>query len=187
MFMENESVFAVEFNLGRGLVILLALALVATLLAGYMAWDRQDASASEAEAPLASSANMRQYYLTYSSYNGADADTACASGYHMASLWEIVDASNLKYNTDILSYHPNDAGEGPTSTVAAWVRTGSTSSNIATAGRGNCNAWTSSAGTDNGTQMALNSIWTGPANIINIWNATTTTCDSTRRVWCMED
>jgi hypothetical protein len=37
------------------------------------------------------------FYLTKTKHNGAQALTACAAGYHMPSIWEIHDPSNLKY------------------------------------------------------------------------------------------
>ena len=43
------------------------------------------------QAQLASLANKgpRKFYLTQTTHNGAQALSACAPGYHMASLWEI--------------------------------------------------------------------------------------------------
>ena len=43
----------------------------------------------------------RKFYLTQALHNGAQALSACAQGYHMASLWEIHDTSNLRYDTDL--------------------------------------------------------------------------------------
>ena len=36
------------------------------------------------------------FYLTRTTHVGNQVLTACAAGYHMASLWEILDPSNLK-------------------------------------------------------------------------------------------
>lgn len=33
----------------------------------------------------------KAYYLTQTTHNGGQARSACAAGYHMASLWEILD------------------------------------------------------------------------------------------------
>ena len=41
----------------------------------------------------------KSFYLTKTSHNGSQVLTACAEGYHMASLWEIFDTSNLRYDT----------------------------------------------------------------------------------------
>src|SRR5512133_3687902 len=66
------------------------------------------------------------FYLTKTSHNGAEALTACAAGYHMASFWEIRDPSNLRYNT-AYGYKTDDSGLGPP-TAGGWIRTGSAAS-----------------------------------------------------------
>jgi hypothetical protein len=73
---------------------------------------------------------MRQYYLTTTSYNGAEPDGSdgngtgvCADGYHFASLWEILDPASLKYNPS-LGYVRDDSGQGPPTYLAGWIRTG---------------------------------------------------------------
>jgi hypothetical protein len=80
--------------------------------------------------PLAASAGLRGYYLTESTYNGADADGTdgngagvCAEGYHFASLWEILDPSNLKYDTG-LGMVRDDSGQGPPTFpyFGGWLR-----------------------------------------------------------------
>jgi hypothetical protein len=43
----------------------------------------------------------RSFYLTQSLFTGSDALSACADGYHMASLWEVFDTTGLKYNTTL--------------------------------------------------------------------------------------
>src|SRR4029450_11293782 len=40
----------------------------------------------------------RLFYLTTSRVNALGALNACAAGFHFASLWEIFDTSNLKYD-----------------------------------------------------------------------------------------
>jgi hypothetical protein len=81
---------------------------------------------------------LRQPYLTKGKCNGASADGTngngagvCASGYHFASLWEIVDPSNLAYNaalsfawTDQTPPLVSDTGQGPPAARQGWVRTG---------------------------------------------------------------
>ncbi len=45
-------------------------------------------------------AKARKFYLTReNTFDGSEAPSACAAGYHMASLWEIFDPSNLVYDT----------------------------------------------------------------------------------------
>ena len=94
--MQDENTIVIDVNLTRGLVILLVLALLMVMFVGYLAWGQDEAAASGSQIPLAASSGMRQYYVTTTYHYGADADDACASGYHMASLWEIMDPSNLK-------------------------------------------------------------------------------------------
>jgi len=183
----------IDINLTRGLVALLALALLMAAFLGYLAWGQRDAAASGPQIPLdhargrplASSAGMRQYYLTKNDYNGADADTACASGYHMASLWEILDPSNLKYDTD-LGRTQADSGQGPPSYLGGWVRTGYYSSSSSTAGVGNCKAWTSSSSGDYGTTAYLPNDWTAGQDI-HIWEVYAPQCNLSGYVWCMAD
>lgn len=169
------------------LILLLAAFLV------YLAWSQREAAAfgpqaphvSSRASPLAASANMREYYVTQTSYNGANANTACAGGYHFASLWEILDTSNLKYNTN-RGVTQDDSGQGPPSYYAAWVRTGYSSSAANTAGQGNCNAWASSDGNHYGTPVYLSNDWTTGQDI-HVWEAYTETCSSFISVWCVEN
>jgi hypothetical protein len=84
---------------------------------------------------------LRGYYLTTTLHNGAQATTACAAGFHMASLWEMFDTSNLKYETGLGFTRP-DSGFGPPLSLG-WVRTGGNASFSTTPGFANCNAWTS--------------------------------------------
>jgi hypothetical protein len=202
----------IRYDRRSGLVGLLALALLVVALLGYLAWNQREVAASGPQAPLdhardrpfdraqdrplASSAGLRGYYLTTATYNGADADGTdgngagvCADGYHFASLWEILDPSNLKYDTD-LGMVRDDSGQGPPTFsyfFGGWVRTGYTSSTSTTAGTGNCNAWTSSDSGDYGTTACLPSDWTAGQDI-HVWQVDTTTCNTTfLRVWCVAD
>jgi hypothetical protein len=133
--MQDERVVAIDINLTRGLVILLALALLAAAFLGYLAWGRDEAAASGSQIPLAASSGMRQYYVTKTYSVGADAADACASGYHMASLWEIMDPSSLKYNTD-LGDTRSDSGQGPPSDKQGWVPTTGPAAKFLTTVRG---------------------------------------------------
>jgi hypothetical protein len=191
--MQDEKTIVIDINLNRGLVALLALALLMAAFVGYLAWNQGAVAASGPQAPLdhardkplASSAGMRGYYLTTSSYRGAEALTACASGYHFASLWEIIDPSNLKYDTT-LGKTRDDSGQGPPTFYYGWVRTGYLSSVSSTAGTGNCSAWTSSGVYDEGTDARLPSDWTA-AKDIHVWEVGTTSCNNWVSVWCVED
>lgn len=65
----------------------------------------------------------RQFYLTTSTFNGSQPLRACAAGYHFASFWEILDPSNLVYNTT-LGYQNADSGFGPPTNVTGFIRSG---------------------------------------------------------------
>lgn len=184
----QEQTLVINVNLTRGLVALLAAALLTVAFLGYMAWGQGEAAAASPQAPAAASTDMRQYYLTKDSYDGDQADGTdgngagvCASGYHFASLWEILDPSNLKYNTT-LGWTRDDSGAGP-ATYDGWVRTGYNSYNSDTAGRANCNVWSTTSGY--GTRVRLTNDWT--VQHVHVWFVGTTGCSSTRYVWCVED
>jgi len=153
--MKEEKVIVIDINLSQSLLILLTLLTAAFL--GHLGWNEDEVAASSQQAPpaapLASSASMRQYYLTKTGSDGAHALTLCASGYHMASMWEIVDPSNLKYNTT-LGLTTADSGQGP---AISWgrVRTGFFANTSTTTGYANCNAWTSATGGEYGTAAQL--------------------------------
>jgi hypothetical protein len=190
--MRDEKTIVIDINLTRGLVALLALALLMAALVGYLTWGQREAAASGSQAPLATSAGLRGYYLTQSQYNGAQADGTdgngagvCAEGYHFASLWEILDPSNLKYNTD-LGMVEDDSGQGPPTMYQGWVRTGYNSDSSSTTGEGNCNAWTSSDSGHYGTRARLPPTWTAGQDI-HVWQVDISTCAIGRRVWCVED
>jgi hypothetical protein len=84
----------------------------------------------------------RMFYLTQTAVPGDQALTACAVGYHMASLWEIHEPSNLRYNTR-LGVTQDDSGFGPPTGMEGWMRTGSVNNVQNQPGLANCNSWTS--------------------------------------------
>jgi len=162
--------------------LLCLLLLGCIVLIGLLAWGGRGALAG-GDAPAAGTTGMRKYYLTVSLFDGEEADLACATGYHMASLWEILDTSNLEYDTDF-GVLPPDGGPGPNSEYQGWVRTGYLGSASSVPGEANCQAWTSYAGTDWGTIAGLDHPWS-PG--IDRWVLEVRYCDSQRLVWCVED
>jgi hypothetical protein len=134
--------------------------------------------------------NLRQFYLTQTTHTGDTALYACAPGYHMASMWEILDPSNLLYNTT-LGATQDDAGEGPPNDLDGWVRTGNNASGGGNAGSANCGAWTSQFEEDIGTAAELvQSGWSQGARqfaFVAPWAAFTRSCDIPNNVWCVED
>jgi len=200
--MDRRVSLRIRYDRRSGLVGLLALALLVAALLGYLAWGRDEVAASGPQAPLdhpfdlaqgrardkplAASAGLRGYYLTKTLHNGAGALTACADGYHFASFWEILDPSNLKYDTT-LGKTKADSGQGPLAGTIGWVRTGYSSMNSGDAGVANCNAWTSSSSGDWGTNARLPSDWTAGGQDIHVWEVITTSCGTSTYVWCVAD
>jgi hypothetical protein len=179
---QPEATLVINIDITPRLIALMSLALVIVATLGYLVRGQGKAVASSPRTDLAASSGTRQYYLTRSATNGANASTACANGYHFASLWEILDPTNLDYNAD-LGRTRDDSGAGPP-TYDGWVRTGYSSNNDSTAGQANCNVWSTTSG--NGTRARMTSDWTGTKHI-HVWFVGTMGCSSTRYVWCVED
>jgi hypothetical protein len=182
----------VDVSVIRELVVILCCILSTVALLAYLALTGVRAVAAETEAAgeasLAATIGMRQFYLTKDSCPPSAAKTACAGGYHMASMWEIADPSNLKYNTS-LGLTKDDSGQGPPTTALGWVRTGYGSSTSATAGMGNCAAWSSDSAVDNGTAAVLHADWTGGTGSVGVWSTYSKYCipGTLSHVWCIED
>lgn len=141
----------------------------------------------------------RAFYLTgdFFPFDGDFVLDQCAAGFHMASLWEIHDASGLRYATDAevgASVHVrDDSGSGPPAGVLGWIRTGGDSSIAAVEGEGNCFAWTSDGPDGFGTVVQLAPNWGAstasgdPSAVIAPWDSDVVPCDNFRRIWCVED
>lgn len=135
---------------------------------------------------------LRSYYLTKTMVAADAATTACATGFHLASLWEIFDPSALRYDTT-LGFNDADfglgfrQGSGPpafgSSTVGyGWALTGSHN------GAETCSGYsdaTSGAGTwaSLRTQASL----ADPATRSQPWEAVLAACTLPQRVWCVQD
>jgi len=136
----------------------------------------------------------RLYYLSQNTRTGSGALTGCVAGYHMASLWEIFDPSNLKYNRE-LGLTGDDSGFGPPISVngegaVGWIRTGNDADSGSTAGQANCNAWTLENGdVASGTvvQPALDWRTSTTATSVSPWIAKTVFCSFPQHVWCVQD
>lgn len=132
----------------------------------------------------------RSYYVTAeTTYTGLTAPNACSSGYHMASMWEILDPSNLVYDT-ARGATTGDSGEGPPIDLDGWVRTGRNPIMGRTdPGGANCLGYTSQDSAENGTAAELpQGTWsTRTALPVSPWVVLTRSCNSTTRVWCVED
>ena len=80
--------------------------------------------------------SQRKYYLTKSVASATQAKTFCATGYHMASIFEIEQTTDIRYDT-ALGLTAGDSGSGPPIGHEVWARTGNPGANQS------CNAWTS--------------------------------------------
>ena len=145
-------------------------------------------------APLCSTAATPQalpepsgsFYLTEYRFSAIEAPTACSTGYHMASLWEILEPSHLAYDVT-LGLTADDSGLGPPTGSAqhGWLRTGYGSANSPPAGQANCNAWTTATGT--GTVAYLPDDWTAGNQDIGVWVVLDYSAvgAAVPRVWCV--
>jgi hypothetical protein len=189
--MKEERTIVIDIRLTRRVVVALVGVLTIVALFAYLTLTGESVVASGGESPLAQSSGMRQFYLSQSGAAGSSASTMCADGYHMASLWEIADPSNLKYNTT-LGHTVADSGQGPPTDgyfISGWVRTGYVAviSTSSTVGRANCGAWTIHNISYWGTTAMLPSTWTSGSQDIGVWQLDVSTCDTYNPVWCIED
>jgi hypothetical protein len=182
---QERQTIVVDIYFTRGVVILLILALLTAGFVTYLAWGQGGAIAAGSQTSLTASTNMRRYYMTPGFFDGANALTACDSGYHMASLWEILDPSNLKYDTD-RGYVIDDSGQGPPADPGAWIRTGSSGLSSTSPGYANCLAWTRGDSGEYGSTAWLGGPWTAGRDI-HVWDTSGMPCNTPLRVWCVED
>ena len=180
---QQEQTLVLNLDLSRFLVAAL-LALAVIVLAALLVRGPAPASASGEQLSAASDA-MRRFYLAPAVADATQAVGACESGYHFASLWEILDSSNLVYNT-ALGVVPSgaDNGSGPPSGLEGWVRTGYSMNSGINPGQANCNAWTATTG--NGSTVQLPANW-DTGGEMHVWDAGIAACGSPSYVWCVEN
>ena len=179
------------FSVKKSLIALVGLLVLVGVVAAVMPLVGR--GQGQAKQPFA----QRTFYLTQTTHNGSQALTACAQGYHMASLWEIFDTSNLRYNTE-LGFTDSDSGFGPPSgftiggdpvNAAGWIRSGGPSFDGGVIGQANCSVWTGNSDGDLGTVVFLEPIWSQltPTRVISPWAGQTRSCSFPSRVWCVQD
>ena len=177
-----EKSLVLSIDLSRGLAV--ALLIVAVIVVTSMLVRGPAPASAAGEAVSAATDNMRRYYLGAVVYANT-AITGCAPGYHFASMWEIVDPSNLVYDT-VLGVLDADSGEGPPTTWFGWVRTGYSADYGTTVGHANCDAWTSIASQEYGTTARLTSSWLAGGEL-HVWDVGIGDCQYPAHIWCVED
>jgi hypothetical protein len=185
----DDDTLVVNIDLTRGVGAGLAGAAIAAILVGCLAWGHIPAAASAKGVSSMGgvSAALRSYYLAAVGADGSQAGAAdvCADGFHFASIWEILDPSNLVYDSS-LGFTLPDIGSGPPAGALGWVRTGYLDNTSATPGRGNCNGWSSANPAHYGTAVFLADDWTVTSDV-HIWHAVPRDCGNSAPVWCVED
>ena len=198
--MKSKNTLILNLNLDWRVLLILAV-IVAALMFAYSAVGAKDSPKQETQsnpiqaelfsAPYAVNATQgtsnKLFYLTNITYLPTNALTACGSGYHMASLWEILDVSNLTYDIgNIGAATQTDSGWGPPTFMYGWVHTGNTSSGSSTPGTGNCMDYGSSSGTNYGTIASLPNDWLSSPTFF-IWWLVSRECNLAAYVWCVEN
>lgn len=119
----------------------------------------------------------RLYYLTIGTQSGATADTACASGFHFASLWEIHDTTLVEYDTT-RGLVPTATTQGPPFLTPGWIQGMGTS----------CNAWTSSSSAVTGSSAEIiQSSFLGGLEDVIPWDIDSQTCNQLLPSWCVQN
>jgi hypothetical protein len=180
---QQERTLVLSLDISRFLVAAL-LALAVIVVAALLVRGPAPASASGEQLSAVTDA-MRRFYLAPAVADATLAVGACESGYHFASLWEILDTSNLVYDT-ALGVVPSgaDNGSGPPTNIEGWVRTGYSMNSGTNPGQANCNSWT--AATGNGSTVKLPFDWAAGGEI-HVWDAGIAACGSPSYVWCVEN
>ena len=135
--------------------------------------------------------SARAFYLSKIEVPGGAAQTACSAGFHMASIYEVLNVSALRYETT-LGIEVGDLGQGPPGLSYGWIKTGLVGDPMHT-----CNGWTSSApGQYQGFAIRLNALAGSPAPAFGLqpWEflgfgdkETSASCDVKHNVWCIHD
>ena len=189
----NGEVIVINLRLSGVLLALFLVLLVILFLWGLLGLGYREVAANDyplSKAGLTSSNSMRKFYITSADYSASQALSICAEGYHFASLWELLDTSNLMYAHDLGVVWPaGDLGSGPPSEMAGWVRTGYESeSDSGIPGRDNCSNWTTQDSSFGGTTAKLRSNWTAAAGYyFHGWEVFVVDCSQEQGVWCVED
>jgi hypothetical protein len=137
--------------------------------------------------PARSQVLPRKFYLTQNKVLGDKPLTACAAGYHMASIWEIRTPGILMYD-NTLGQTDADSGSGPPiPSPFGWIRTGGSAGNDTTPGSGsNCNLWSTTTGA--GTSAYIHPRFFDNAQpTASPWVIASRFCRQPAQVWCISN
>jgi hypothetical protein len=131
----------------------------------------------------------RRFYLTKGTFGPLQVLSACAPGFHMASIYELLDPSALEYDPVLGDSHESNP-TGPIAVNSGWIRSGGSNSTTA-----NCSTWTSNDPAHTGTRAILagsDTDMNGPATHGSPWTVFTTgpcgpSIPGATNVWCVED
>jgi len=135
----------------------------------------------------------KMYYLTRDQVNGDQAIAACSTGFHMASISEIQDPSNLQHANRITTVYDSlvdDPGSGPPSNHMGWIRSGVYPPSGFVY---DCDDFPNEHNVQLGTTVALHSfsVNAGPGQPTSHptmwWHAALHPCNQPEPAWCVED
>lgn len=134
--------------------------------------------------PGAASAQQRYYYLTKNAVPADKALTACARGYHMASIVELSAPGTLHYyyNHAYAYSEGLDQGHSPPLNTIGWIRTANAP------GLNNCTVWSSVSPAVTGTVAYL--VFSKNVTTRQLtwsWFTKDLSCNGTSQVWCVEN
>jgi len=125
----------------------------------------------------------KSFYLTTTQHDGLNAPFACAAGYHMANIYEILDPTGLRYDMSF-GATADDSGSGPPGSddFSGWVRGGRnvTANPSPHQFEHSCQAYQSSDSELLGSQVFLSSV-------VAPWGYRERQCNLTFPVWCVSD
>ena len=129
----------------------------------------------------------KRYYLTSASVDGSLPKQACASGFHMASLFELHEPALLAYAPALGEVSESGSGVSAPAGIDGWVRTGVPDYSGIVAGDTNCNGYSTALAGDKGTTIRLLNSWSQPAIYSAPWQPFAIDCSAAKKVWCVED
>jgi len=121
----------------------------------------------------------QSFYLTNSPTLGAfDPDLVCVDGYHMASLYELKNPSEMHYDTNpVYSLILDDSGSGAP-VLNGWIRSG----RDASTGQ-NCSVWLSEH--QNSMGQVVQPTFT--TTVFGTWGLSSAPCNTLHYLWCISD